>query len=118
MENSQKQIDSSNLLADFFTFKFMIMEVIAPVIFAISLFALICYCVKLMSGNFAFGFFALIGSFIILRVFFELIMVAFSILSTLRQIRDKLPEKKPQITLNHQGNQAIQGGNDDNARTL
>ena len=96
MENNQQKNNfppSDKLLIDFFTFKFMILEVITPAIFIIALVGLLFISFNLMRNNFGLGFFALIAGFLGVRIFFELIMVGFAILATLRQIRDKLPEK-------------------------
>ena len=97
MENqSPKNNDNANLLVDFFTFKFMVLEVILPCVFALCLIGLVCWSFNLMRYHFGMGFFCLIGGFLAIRIIFELIMVMFAILGTLRQIRDKLPEKNVQ----------------------
>ena len=93
MEDKQIPQNGANLLADFFTFKFMILEILAPVIFGLSLICLLVWSVRAMQHSFGAGLLTLIGGFLAIRIFFELIMVAFSILATLRQIRDRLPEK-------------------------
>ena len=93
MEDKQIQQNGAKLLADFFTFKFMILEVLAPVIFGLALICLFGWTVRALRYSFGMGLMTLIGGFLAIRIFFELIMVAFSILATLRQIRDRLPEK-------------------------
>ena len=96
MENNQSKIKlpfNDKLLIDFFSFKFMILEVITPAIFIIALVGLLFASLSIMRNSFGLGLFVLIVGFVVIRIFFELIMVAFAILATLRQIRDKLPEK-------------------------
>ena len=80
-------------MADFFTFKFMILEVLCPILFILALLGLLGFSFNLMRMSFGLGMFCLVGGFLAVRIFFELIMVMFSILGTLRQIRDKLPER-------------------------
>jgi len=103
MNNNQNK--SGNLLADFFTFKFMILEVLAPIIFALALLGLIGFSFNLMRASFGMGMFCLVGGFLALRIVFELIMVMFSILGTLRQIRDKIPERSTEQISPSQENQ-------------
>ena len=96
MENDQQKPNlpfNDKLLIDFFSFKFMILEVITPAIFIIALVGLLFASLAIMRNSFGLGLFTLIAGFLVIRIFFELIMVGFSILATLRQIRDKLPEK-------------------------
>ena len=71
----------------------MILEVLAPLIFLLCLLGLLGISFNMMRMSFSMGFFCLVGGFLGLRIIFELIMVLFAILGTLRQIRDKLPEK-------------------------
>ncbi|MBQ7177439.1 MAG: hypothetical protein IJS08_08500, partial [Victivallales bacterium] len=85
MENNQQKSNfpsSDKLLIDFFTFKFMILEVITPAIFIIALVGLLFASLALMRNSFGLGLFALIAGFLAIRIFFELIMVGFSILAT------------------------------------
>ena len=114
MANNQQKFSfpsSDKLLIDFFSFKFMILEVISPALFIMALVALLFASFTLMRNSFGLGLFVLIVGFVGVRIFFELIMVGFAILATLREIRDKLPEKN-NVTLKVISNNPPENNND------
>ena len=80
-------------LAEFLGFKYMLVEELAPILFILSMIGLIVWSFKMMRWHFGMGLMALIGGFLIVRIAFEVVVVAFSILGVLRQIRDRLPVK-------------------------
>jgi len=82
-----------NPIADFLSFKFMLLEVIAPVLFCFAVLGLAGWSFSNFKYHPGMSIFGFIFGFLVIRIFFELIMVAFAILATLRQIRDKLPSK-------------------------
>lgn len=102
MNNNQNK--SGNLLADFFTFKFMILEVLVPIIFVLCLLGVLGISFNLMRASFGLGMFCLLGGFLAVRIFFELIMVMFAILATLREIRDRMPAKGEASSVETQNN--------------
>lgn len=89
-------------LAEFLSFKYMLVEELGPLLFLVAVISLIVWSFKIMKYHFGMGLVSLVGGFLLVRISFEVVMVAFSILGVLRQIRDRLPVRQASATVPEQ----------------
>ena len=75
---------------DFFTFKMMLVEGLAPLLFFLAMIGLLVWSINMMRMHVGLGTLSLIGGFVVIRILSEMVMVFFGILGTLRQIRDEV----------------------------